>query len=244
MLGLASVLACGGLITGLPAVFLGLSAKRHADAFPPSRASGFATTGIVTGLIGTFATFVWATLLITTYAWSKAHPPAPATVTLGTPSVTVTPSDTKPGPVSRGAITLVDMDPDDGPLRSQLGAFAHRAKAEHKVVLVQTTAKWCRPCRDFETSLTDERMQNALRGIMLVRVDVDDFEATELRAHRMDMDTVPWFFKLDSRLRANDAISSGEWDEDVAENIAPVMRAFLDGKLSKRRHPALFGLPL
>ena len=97
------------------------------------------------------------------------------------------------------------------------------------------------PCRKFEAALSDGRMRTALRGVTLVRVDVDEFDRSDLNSLRLDVTSVPWFFKVDSRGHPTDAISSGEWDEDIPENIAPVMRAFVDGEVadSKEITPAL-----
>jgi hypothetical protein len=86
--------------------------------------------------------------------------------------------------------------------------------------------------------LNDVRVQDALKGVTIVRVDIDDWERSELKDLDMDMSSVPWFFKVDGKLKRIDAISSGEWDDDVPENIAPVMRDYMAGKLTKRRYPA------
>ncbi len=38
-------------------------------------------------------------------------------------------------------------------------------------------------------------------------------------------------------LRPRDGIDGGEWDADVPENMAPVLGAFVQGTLTKRRTP-------
>ena len=83
-------------------------------------------------------------------------------------------------------------------------------------------------------------MQGALTKVDLVRVDVDDFD-DELRAGGMLEDTLPWFYKVDATLHPVDAISAGEWDENVPENMAPVLKSFLAGTLRARRDPSAMG---
>ena len=61
-------------------------------------------------------------------------------------------------------------------------------------------------------------------------------------------DTLPWFYKLEkvgSRLEPVDAISAGEWDANVPENMAPVLGKFVGGTL-KTRHDdtSQIGTPL
>ena len=46
---------------------------------------------------------------------------------------------------------------------------------------------------------------------------------------------VPWFFLLAPGLSPRDGISGGEWDADVAPNIAPVLGAFVRGRYAERR---------
>jgi hypothetical protein len=86
-------------------------------------------------------------------------------------------------------------------------------------------------------------MQGALANVELVRIDIDDFRG-ELMLQKMFEKTVPWFYKVDSTARPTDAISADEWDENVAENMAPVLKAFADGTLTKRRNASQIGTPL
>jgi hypothetical protein len=108
-----------------------------------------------------------------------------------------------------------------------------RAKDQH--LLVMLTGSRCAPCRGFDEALAEPAMQRALREVRLLRVDLDTFgdELTEL-----DIPTglYPAFFLLDEELRPLDAIHGGEWDDDVADNMAPVLGAFLRGEYRKRRH--------
>ena len=77
-------------------------------------------------------------------------------------------------------------------------------------------------------------VQQALSDVRWLRVDVAEFRS-ELAGLRMNEPTVPWFYLLDSRGQPRDAISADEWDDNDAENIAPVLGAFVHGKLQPRR---------
>jgi hypothetical protein len=79
-------------------------------------------------------------------------------------------------------------------------------------------------------------MQSALDHVRLVRVDRDPFEE-DLAELEIPSRPLPGFFLLDSDLRVTDAINGGEWDEDIAVNIAPVIGPFVRGTYAKRRSP-------
>ena len=86
-------------------------------------------------------------------------------------------------------------------------------------------------------------MQRALANVTLVRVDIDTFE-DELKAMRVDTESVPWFYRLDASARPTDAISADEWDANVPENMAPVLANFARGALGARRTPSPLGTAL
>jgi hypothetical protein len=52
----------------------------------------------------------------------------------------------------------------------------------------------------------------------------------------LPLETVPGFALMGSNLRVVDYIHGGEWDADIADNIAPVLTAFVRGKYLNRRH--------
>lgn len=48
------------------------------------------------------------------------------------------------------------------------------AADQHKPLIIELYATWCKPCRVFEEHvLTDPRVQDALRGVLFVRYDID-----------------------------------------------------------------------
>lgn len=244
-LGILS-LTCGGLFLGVPAIFFGVSARKHIQASGGlTTGTGLATGGIVTGILGTLASFVIAGAFAVSML---LNPGGGGHVSFGGPprSSTATPHGTAaPAPhrATIGAVDVVNLSSDDGPLKDQLAAELARARASKRTLVVQTTAPWANVCAEIDDALPDARMQAALADVQLVRVDIDEFRG-ELKSQRMYEGSVPWFYKIDSTVHPTDAISGDEWDENTPENMAPVLKAFASGTLKLRRHTTPLGTPL
>jgi hypothetical protein len=243
-LGILSV-TCLGALAGLPAFIVGAMAHRQADKRGGETTASF--FGMLLGAFGTAANVALVALALVYFGQARADAqtqisaspsppvryelaPAPAAETESTPAQPAT-----------GIVQLGGSDHRG--LRTQLGAAVRSAESQGKTALVVTSTKRCKPCREFEAQLADPRMLVALHNVQLIRIDAEEFEE-ELAPLRMDADTVPWFFKLDSALRAKDGISAAEWDDNHAGSIAPVLRAFVDGKYGARRLPPPIGISL
>ena len=135
-----------------------------------------------------------------------------------------------------GHITVVDVALGVASLANELRRQHAEATANGEKLLLETTATGCPQCQGIASSLPDPRMQNALDHVRLVRVDRDPFEE-DLAELEIPSRPLPGFFLLDSDLRVTDAINGGEWDEDIAVNIAPVLGPFVRGTYLKRRSP-------
>ena len=92
----------------------------------------------------------------------------------------------------------------------------------------------CKPCDGVAAALTSKDAQKALARVRLVRVDRDDFQP-ELDRLGIPTEKIPGFALLDARGHARDFIHGGEWDADIAANIAPVLGKFAHGGYTKRR---------
>lgn len=139
-----------------------------------------------------------------------------------------------------GAVTVVDVGAGISSLVDELARQRAAAASRGQTVLVMTTRASCTSCKSLSSSLSEPLMQTALAGVRLVRVDVDAF-ADDLDGLRMQHERLPGFFLLSLDLSPRDAIDGGEWDEDVAGNVAPALGAFVRGKYRVRRqafHPA------
>jgi hypothetical protein len=236
VLGILSVACLGGILTGLPAIVLGSLARRDIDRSQGRLGgSGLAAGGIVSGLFGTGLSLIIAVTMLGGVVGSSSQPTdgrseAPGQVPVAS------------GTRSYGSLDVVDLD-DDAPLRPQLADAVRTATAKGRTVVLQTYVRRSSECAALARALPDPRMQRALAGVTLVRVDVDNF-ADELHSMHVETDAVPWFYKLDATGRPVDAINGGEWDDNIPANMAPVLGAFVRGTLSSRRYPSPLGTDL
>ena len=259
VLGILSFFICG--LTGIPAIVLGFSAKSDIRASGGMvGGGGMATAGIITGFAGTAMTMLTIGMIVFSMmlgaraatsptASSGASPGASPhrAASRGAPASSAGPAAgarATPGPTTVGTVRVVDLDPDaKETFHQQLADEYKRAASAKQMVLVMTSAKWCTVCREFEDALPDPRMQTALANVAIVRVDIEDFDA-ELKSEGMLEASLPWFYKVDGTLRPVDAISAGEWDDNVPENMAPVLKSFVTGTLRARRDPSGMGTAL
>jgi hypothetical protein len=135
-----------------------------------------------------------------------------------------------------GRIHVVDLHSSTTSLRSQLADEVKSAKTAGETVLVETTAASCAACLEIARSMRDPALQGVLASVRLVRLDVHEV-GSELPMLGMKEPALPWFYMLDGRGDVRDGISADEWDDNDAENVAPVLDAFLHGKLRSRRRP-------
>ena len=136
----------------------------------------------------------------------------------------------------RGKVEVVDIGLDAKRLEVELAGHDALAREVNKKLLVMTVAKGCEPCAGLDDALSDPRMQEALEHVRLVRVDLEAF-GDELKALHMPTNVYPAFFVLGPDMRPIDAIHGGEWGEDIAQNIAPVLGPFVRGEYRRRQHP-------
>jgi hypothetical protein len=230
-LGVMSVVGavCGvGLSLGLPAIILGALAHRDIRrSGGVVGGAGLATAGIFLGAMGSILFVVWLGIV------------AFAVLGQSGPSAALSPQRTE-APVAAtatarsGRAAVVELHTGGGALQTQLLAQVAAAHRAGQAVLVETSMKSCDPCAEIDLAAPDPTLQQAMSDVRWLRIDVSEFRS-ELAGLRMNEPTVPWFYLLDSRGQPRDAISADEWDDNVAENIAPVLGAFVHGKLQPRR---------
>lgn len=136
--------------------------------------------------------------------------------------------------VKIGGITLVDVPPSARSLPDVLEAQAARARAAREKLVIFTDAAGCRPCMSVAAVMPAAPMQRALERVRFVRVDVHE-HGTELEDLGVQVKKFPGFYLLGPELTVIDGLTGAEWDDDTAENVAPVLGAFVRGKLAKRR---------
>jgi len=240
-----------GPVLGMIAVVLGVLGWRQVSrAGSGMRGKFSAAAGILTGVlaIGFFAGEValYLTLVrpqrVATGSSAKALEPSAAvssTADDDSNGAGTTPAEPPSGAsavTTVGHITVVDVALGVASLSNELRRQHAEATANGEKLLLETTATGCPQCQGIASSLPDPRMQSALDHVRLVRVDRDPFEE-DLAELEIPSRPLPGFFLLDSDLRVTDAINGGEWDEDIAVNIAPVIGPFVRGTYAKRRAP-------
>jgi hypothetical protein len=135
-----------------------------------------------------------------------------------------------------GGIDLVDVGNGVRSLSAELDNQRTIATKDQKKLVLWVVMDDCQPCNGVSASLSDPKLQSALTGVRLVRVNVRDFVA-DLRYLGIPSDKFPGFVLLGPTNRPTDYVNGGEWDEDVPRNIAPVLGNFVKGSYTKRREP-------
>jgi hypothetical protein len=260
LLGVTCLPGSGGLV----AIILGLLARGEIRESRGRRSgAALANAGLVLGTVSIVAALglvvLWTTQLMQAASRGSARRVAVATrpyVPPGAP--TPPPMSALPGPlggapsprveaepprdrratvtVHVGAVLLTDLGTDVPSLARGLDEQRQLAARERRDLLLWTNAHDCAPCDGVAAALLDERLQNVLAHTLLVRVDVADF-AAELDHFGVPVETIPGFARLGADNRPVDFVHGGEWDADLAINIAPVLRSFVRGDYVRRRHP-------
>jgi hypothetical protein len=132
-----------------------------------------------------------------------------------------------------GAITVADIG---GEFEPELGKQRHAADVAGETLVLWVVVRNCRPCDGVAAALTSSLSQKALAKVRFVRVDRDDFQI-ELERLGIPIEKIPGFALLDAQDHVRDFIHGGEWDADIAANIAPVLGKFVRGGYQPRRHP-------
>ncbi len=135
-----------------------------------------------------------------------------------------------------GQIELVDVG-DDTPRFAEFVAQQAGAAYDNKqICLLVTMVPQCPGCASLGYALARSSLRNSLGKVRIVRLDLDEFEE-ELRNLHLPIDRVPGFIRLDRHGKAVDFLDAGEWNTNDPAEYAPIIEAFLQGRLKLRRHP-------
>ncbi len=252
-----AVMSIAALIAGplgsIASVALGLLARRAIRRSNGALSGrGLASVGVALG----FTLTAGYAVAFGVIAWTRAHREDTSAPSRPRPEPSITaPPSIPSAPVARrsrppiepvaprttrveqkGAITVVDVGVSARSLEDELSKQRAEAATKGQTLLVMTTAGGCEPCRGVDASLADDRLQKALASVRLVRVDVNVFD-DDLTNLAMPHAAIPGFFLPATDLTPRDGIDGGEWDDDIPENIAPVLGRFVKGTYDKRRSP-------
>jgi len=239
-------------VGGALGVVLGLIARGEISrAGGRESGRGLATAAIALGLLNVCLAVIGAAVGITYLARTKPVSATRSAPTVAAPKVRSPSSPPHPAkaaktaPPSRasrelgsqtttlGEITLADIS---GDLENELDAQRKLSAAAGETLVLWLVVPNCKPCDGVAAALTSREAQKALAKVRFVRVDRDDYQP---ELDRLDVPTekIPGFALLDARSHARDFIHGGEWDADIAPNIAPVLGKFAHGGYAKRRYP-------
>lgn len=254
VLGYTCLPAVGGLL----ALTFGIVAKGEIARSNGARTgSTMSILAIVFGALNVIASVVGLGLfigLMDSSSSSASSSPPPVYRSPRYPSPSPLPTTTPPPPLvspsansgaSRdngvintkvGGIDLVDVGNGVRSLNAELDNQRTIATKDQKKLVLWVVMDDCQPCNGVSASLSDPKLQSALTGVRLVRVNVRDF-AADLRYLGIPSDKFPGFVLLGPTNRPVDYVNGGEWDEDVPRNIAPVLGSFVKGSYTKRREP-------
>lgn len=128
--------------------------------------------------------------------------------------------------------TIVRLHPGDGNLQTMLADEAQKAMSQGLMPVVEFDATWCPPCRAIDTAIKAENdlMLKAYQGTYIIKLDVDEWGWKNGKVKNFRFDGIPVYFKLDEKgKQTGEVIDGGAWNEDIPENIAPVMDKFFHG---------------
>ncbi len=253
VLGFTCIPAIGGLF----ALTLGIVAKGEINRSEGAlTGSGLAIGGAVLGGLNVIASVLGLAAVL---SWAGS----PSPVTTPTPPVPVVapapvptflpPTPTPPSPAPKGAgpassrqggviatkvgkVDLVDLDRELTSLSRELESQRKTAAHDGKKLLLWVVVDDCLPCNGVAASLPATEMQTALESVRVVRVNARDF-GQDLTFLGIPVAKVPGFALVGDGNRPLDYVNGGEWDEDIARNIAPVLGNFVRGRYAKRRDP-------
>ena len=166
-------------------------------------------------------------------AWAAPSPAPPSAKKAPSPPPARASRELGSQITSLGAITLADIS---GDFEAELAKQRVTAKAAEEVLVLWLVVPNCKPCDGVAAALTSPIAQRALARVRFVRADRDEFQI-ELERLGIPTEKIPGFVLLDSHNHPRDFIHGGEWDADIAANIAPVLGKFAHGGYQKRRHP-------
>ena len=126
------------------------------------------------------------------------------------------------------AIMMAELTPQQGQLSDLLKMHVAKAKALHRTPYVELSATWCENCVLLEKSMKDPQVVDAFAGTYLVRLDIDQWDKTQLRTLGLSADAgVPAIYAVDSAAKGTGpditVALPGNW---AAADLAPPLKKY------------------
>jgi thiol-disulfide isomerase/thioredoxin len=130
-------------------------------------------------------------------------------------------------PAAPTPVQLTELAPTQGDLTPLLVAQSARARAKGLITLVEFYADWCPPCRAFQKSLDDAAMKDALQGVYLIKLNLDDWH-DKLDGTGYVTHTIPSFFRVGADGRPVGKMLDGDkWRRPTPAAMAASIKSFL-----------------
>jgi hypothetical protein len=230
VLGLLGMFCCTGIITGIPAIIVGVMSQRDISRSGGTLGGGgLAISGIITGGLTTLGTIAYIALNVAMFsAIGKGSRPS------GPPPYV--PPTAYVAPLSAGAIHTVELSRATGSLEAQLVGEIGQGAAAGETTVLYIYSKGATACSEFDAALPDAELQRVLSRVRLVRAEASEFSA-DLSSLGLSRPSYPWFWRVAQKpksgggvaLWVGDGISADEWDDNEAANMAPVLESFVNG---------------
>lgn len=135
--------------------------------------------------------------------------------------------------------SIVELLPQNRPLHTRLMTRAKNAEVLNQNLFVYVGHAELPPCAAFDDALTNPRLQAAIDGVQLIRIDVSDWVQHEQIVNEAGIatSTVPAFYEIGlDGLATGRKITGAAWTEDTAECMAPPLEAFFRDCIGRRLH--------
>lgn len=157
---------------------------------------------------------------------SCGDPPPPSAP--ASPPAPVPPPADRPTPAAAPASWITLQAVADRSLEDQLALEIKTARVRKLAPIVYIAAAWCGPCVAIRKLRHDPRLQDALRGVHMIELDVDEWPWADLTAQGFTPREVPTFNKVDAAGRlVGEPLRSAGWGSDVPSLLPPRLEAFV-----------------
>jgi hypothetical protein len=204
-----------------------------------------ATMAVVSGAVATAVSVLAVAYLATVGSAARSSPPdGTRLASHRDPTIAISSSQPEGSdgeqPQTRehrfGAVLVIEIAADVSSLDDELDRQRTLADVSGQRLLLWLVVPECKPCAAFEAALASSDLQQALAKTRLVRLRATDFGA-ELARVGIPIEAFPGFALVGPNGYAADYLHGGEWDADIPQNIAPVLKSFVDGTYAHRRSP-------
>ena len=136
------------------------------------------------------------------------------------PAVELPTAPAQPDAVAVG-VDWVNLDKNNGELDAQLATYAAQAHADGQIPVAYLGARWCGPCKAFKMQKGDPAIIQALDGVRILELDVDQF-MPGLSAAGVKVVAISHWFVLDAQGDPIDGGMSGDkWTDLSPASMAP-----------------------